>query len=58
MHIVLRNIKLEKTKYGYDLRIKMVREFEGDRFIKNHKIDDDLVELIQKGKLTFKRKRI
>jgi len=58
MHIVLRNIKLKKTKYGHDIVIKMVREFEGDKFVKNHKINEDTIELIKSGKITFKRKRI
>lgn len=57
MHLVLRNIKLQKTKYGHDIVIKMVRQFDDNgEFVKNLPLDEDTVKRLLENKLVISKK--
>lgn len=54
MYLKVKRIEKQATTYGDDLVIKMISLYDGqDRFVKNCKLNDHLIESILDGKIIF-----
>jgi hypothetical protein len=54
MYLKLKNIRLEKTKYGNDLVVKQVELRNSDgKFISHPKIDEELKRVVHNGKIVL-----
>ena len=54
MYLKVKRIEKQKTEYGFDLVIKMISLYDNqDRFVKNCKLNDHIMESIKDGKIIF-----
>ena len=58
MYLKIKRIEKKPTTYGNDLVIKMIALYNDDhQFMKNVKLNDDLIESITDGKIIFDIKK-
>lgn len=58
MYLKVKRIEKQATQYGDDLVIKMISLYDNqDRFVKNCKLNDALIESILDGKIIFDIKK-
>ncbi len=53
----LKNVSLEQDDYGQHLTVKMVQIYKDGKFIRNAKINGDLMELLKDCTLTMDKKQ-
>lgn len=53
----LKNVSLEEDDYGQHLTVKMVQIYKDGKFMRNAKINADLMELLKDCTLTIDKKQ-
>ena len=53
----LKNVSLEEDDYGQHLTVKMVQIYKDGKFMRNAKINADLMELLKDCTLTMDKKQ-